>query len=114
MPILNMDFEQFQNLALSLPEVEQMPHFEKTSFRIKKKIFVTYNLEEARACFKLNENLQSIYCNFDKTNIWAVPNKWGKMGWTLAKIQNLPDDLINDMLNMSFETVTIKKKKNTY
>lgn len=107
-----MDFSTFQKLALSLPDVEEVPHFEKTSFRIKKKIFVTYNAKEIRACFKFDEKLQDIYTNFDNTNIWAVPNKWGKMGWTLAKISNLPDEMVEDMLQMSYEIVNTKKKNN--
>lgn len=33
--------DAFRKFALSLPEATEEPHFEKTSFRVKKKIFVS-------------------------------------------------------------------------
>ena len=33
--------EAFRKLALSLPEAHEAPHFERTSFRVGKKIFAT-------------------------------------------------------------------------
>lgn len=39
-----VSIEAFRKLALSFPEVTEEPHFEKTSFRVKGKIFATYDL----------------------------------------------------------------------
>jgi hypothetical protein len=36
-----MTLTQARKLALALPEVEEMPHFERTSFRVRGKIFLT-------------------------------------------------------------------------
>ncbi len=70
--------ETFRQLALSFPEVTEQPHFEKASFRIGKKIFATLNIEHDRACIKLSETDQDVFCTFDRSVIFPVPNKWGK------------------------------------
>lgn len=38
-----VSIDTLRKLALSFPEVTEEPHFEKTSFRVKKKIFATYD-----------------------------------------------------------------------
>jgi predicted DNA-binding protein (MmcQ/YjbR family) len=42
--------DTLRKIALSLPETTEEPHFEKTSFRVKKKIFATYDALKNRAC----------------------------------------------------------------
>jgi hypothetical protein len=44
-----IEFEELRKLAMSFPEVTEEPHFEKTSFRVKKKIFATYDAK-ASSC----------------------------------------------------------------
>lgn len=41
--------DSFRKLALSFPEATEEPHFEKTSFRVKKKIFATFDEAKNRA-----------------------------------------------------------------
>jgi len=69
-----------RKLALSFPETSEDPHFEKTSFRVKKKIFATYDNKTKRACIKLPEIYQDVFSLADKTIIFPVANKWGKQG----------------------------------
>jgi len=45
----------FKHLALSFDEVTEEPHFEKTSFRTKKKIFATLDTKKEQVVLKLNE-----------------------------------------------------------
>ena len=58
--------EHFKKLALSFPGTEESPHFEKTSFRVKKKIWPTLDEAKQLACFKLSPIDQSVFCSFDK------------------------------------------------
>jgi hypothetical protein len=62
----------FKKLAISFPEVRELPHFEKTSFRVKKKIFATLSENEMRAKLKFNEIDQSVFCSIDKEVIYPV------------------------------------------
>lgn len=50
-----LTFETLQDLALSFPETTEEPHFEKTSFRVKKKIFATFDAQNMRVSVKLSE-----------------------------------------------------------
>src|SRR5690606_19175716 len=70
-----ISFESFRKLALSFPEATEEPHFEKTSFRVKKKIFATYDDAKKRACIKLSEIEQDVFSSVDKTIIFPVDNK---------------------------------------
>jgi hypothetical protein len=102
-----IELKTFRKLALSLPEAEEAPHFEKTSFRVKKKIFVTLDVANARACLKLTEIDQSVF----STNpaIYPVPNKWGKQGWTFVELKKVNKKLLEDALHTAYCTVAPKK-----
>lgn len=104
-----LDF--FRSFSLSLPESTEEPHFEKTSFRVKKKIFATYDFQTKLACLKLSEQDQDLFCLFDSSLIFPVPNKWGKQGWTLAKIEDLEVEVIKDLLCAAYNQVAPENLK---
>jgi predicted DNA-binding protein (MmcQ/YjbR family) len=99
----------FRKLALSFPETTEEPHFEKTSFRVKKKIFATYDDVNKRACIKLSEIDQNVFSSTDKTVIFPVGNKWGKQGWTLIEMKKIHKDLFIDALTTAYCEVAPKK-----
>ncbi len=98
-----------RKLALSFPEVTEEPHFEKTSFRIKKKIFVTYDEPNHRACVKLSEIDQDVFSTADKSIIYPVDNKWGKQGWTFIEMDKVHKDLFTDAITTAYCEVAPKK-----
>ena len=104
-----LDF--FRETALSFPEVTEEPHFDKTSFRVRKKIFVTYDFKTFLACLKLSETDQDLFSLFDPTLIFPDQNKWGKQGWTLAKIDDLEADVLCDLLRAAYNQVAPEKLK---
>lgn len=95
----------FRKLAMAFEEVEELPHFEKTSFRVRKKIFATLDMQHKRACVKLSDVDQSIYCEIDKTMIYAVPNKWGTQGWTFVELSKVDKEIAKDILTTAYCTV---------
>lgn len=97
--------ETFREIAGSFAEVVEQPHFEKTSFRVKKKIFVTLDEAKNIACVKFSATDQSVYCLIDDTLIWPVPNKWGKQGWTLINLKKIKKDLLKDALTSAYCSV---------
>lgn len=104
-----LDF--FRSFSLSFPETTEAPHFEKTSFRVRKKIFATYDSRTEFACLKLSEKDQDLFCLFDSKLIFPVQNKWGKQGWTFAKIGDLDEELIKDLLCAAYNQVAPEKLK---
>jgi len=88
--------------ALSFPETTEEPHFEKTSFRVKKKIFATYDESNNRACIKLSEIDQDVFTKADPKTICPVDNKWGKQGWTNVEMNKVNEDLFIDALTTAY------------
>ncbi|MBK9581293.1 MAG: MmcQ/YjbR family DNA-binding protein [Saprospiraceae bacterium] len=101
--------DTLRKLALSFPEVIEAPHFEKTSFRVNKKIFATYDNTKHQACIKLSEIDQDVFSSFDKSVIFPVDNKWGKLGWTMIDLNIVSDDVFIDALMTAYCEVAPKK-----
>lgn len=103
-----ISFDTYRTIALSFPEVTEDPHFEKPSFRVKKKIFATYDNKSKRACLKLSEIDQSVFSAVEKTVIYPVDNKWGKQGWTFIEMNSVNKDLLVDALTRAYCEVAPK------
>lgn len=103
----SIDF--LRTLALSFPEATEEPHFEKTSFRVKNRIFVTYDHLRNRACIKLSEIDQDVFSSANKKIIYPVDNKWGKQGWTLIEMALVNEELFIDTVTTAYCEVAPKK-----
>lgn len=103
------DINAFRNIALSLPGTSEEPHFEKTSFRVGKKIFATFDPVSNLACVKLSEIDQDVFMAFDRNIIYPVPNKWGKQGWTMVDLEKVPHDMFTDILVSGYCRTAPKK-----
>ncbi|PSL04393.1 MmcQ/YjbR family DNA-binding protein [Cecembia rubra] len=104
-----VSFETFRKSALSFPEVIEVPHFEKISFRVKKKIFATYDHKNKRATLKLSEIDQDVFSSSDRTIIYPVANKWGKQGWTFVELGKVQKGLFIDALTTAYCEVAPQK-----
>ncbi len=104
-----MTFEEFKSIAYSFPEVQEAPHFEKTSLRIKNKIFATYDSNKHTATLKISEVDQDVFTKMKPGKIYPVPNKWGKQGWTIVELETLEKDILKDALTCAYCEVAPKK-----
>ncbi len=101
-----------RSIALKFEGAEEQTHFEKPSFRVKKKIFMTLDEPKNIACIKLSEIEQDIFCTIDANVIYPVPNKWGKQGWTLINLKLIKKELFVEALTTSFtHVVTMAQSK---
>lgn len=96
-----VDFEYLKMLSLSFPEVTESPHFEKTSFRLKNKIFCTYDFQTDRATIKLSEIDQDVFSKISEA-IYPVQNKWGKQGWTIIELAKVNKVIFKDALTTAY------------
>lgn len=99
------DSNYFRQLALSFPGTMESPHFEKTSFRVNKKIYATLDVKKKLACIKLSAIDQSVFCAYDKMIIYPVPNKWGQQGWTFVELRNVKKNMLKDILSTAYTEV---------
>ena len=105
-----VSIETFRKLAMSFPNATEEPHFEKTSFRINKKIFASFDEKNDRAVLKLNEIDQSVFCASSEMFFYPIPNKWGKQGWTIVELSKVRPEMFEDALIRSYENVISKNK----
>lgn len=102
--------ETFRKMALAFPDASEQPHFEKISFRVGKKIFATYDESSGRACLKLPLSVQDLLSLYDKSVIYAVPNKWGKLGWTYIELFHVSNNVLTDALRTAYDEVRLRKR----
>jgi len=104
--------ENFRKIALSFPETIEEPHFESTSFKVKKKIFATLSVEKMQACLKLSLYDQEVYSAVAKSIIYPVDNYWGSHGWTIINIKKVKKEILTAALSSAYnEVLSFKKKK---
>jgi hypothetical protein len=97
-----VNFETFRNFALALPEVKEAPHHQKTAFKVKGKIFATFNHQANRCCLKFNLVDQDVFSRLFPDVVYAVPNKFGGHGWTLVQYTRIQADILKDLLHVAY------------
>lgn len=103
------NFSALHAYALSLPEATEEPHFEKKSYRVKKKIFATVGMEADFFVVKLTPIQQSVFCKWDESACHPIPNKWGLQGWTRVYFEKVDEDFLKDIVKASYSNVAPKK-----
>ena len=106
-----VDIDSFRQIALSLPDTVELPHFEKTSFRVKKKIFATLDEKNNRACLMLTPEDQSVFIVFNKAIIYPVPNKWGLKGATYVELKLVSKTMLKDAMMQAYHKATAQKSR---
>jgi hypothetical protein len=107
-----MSIKEFRDLALSFPGTIENPHFERAAFKVAdKRIFATLHEPTAIVNVKFSPVDQPIFCSFDKTAVYPVPNKWGLQGWTSFELKKVTYELMQDALDTAYKDVFKTKKK---
>lgn len=100
----------FRKTANSFEQVSEKPHFHKTSFRVKGKIFATLDQLANQATLKLTAADQSVYCLMRPSFAFAATGTWGKQGWTLIDLTKAPKQLVTEALQKAYAQVVPKSK----
>ena len=109
-----VDISTFRSFALSLADTSEQPHFELTSFRVKKKIFATLSEKDMTVSLKLRLIDQSVFCAFDNTVIYPVPGGWGRMGFTYVNLKKVKKIMFKDALTVAYCTTAPPKLAEKY
>lgn len=98
-----MTAEDFSQLALSFPDTEENPHFDRRAFKISgRKIFATMDKKGISANLKLSPDTQKQFCTLGE-DIEPVPNKWGLQGWTTFHLPHLSHEIILAALETAYQ-----------
>ena len=106
-----MDKLSFTRLALSFPNTEETPHFDRTGFRItSKRMFCTYFAKDNTANIFLTPTEQKIFCQMDAKNIYPVKGKWGEKGATTFDLNKVKREFVTEALLSAYNEILKKKK----
>lgn len=107
-----INLQSFQEMALSFPNTEQVPHFERLGFKITgRRMFATYLEKNNTANIFLTPEEQALFCKMDKSNIYPVPNKWGEKGATTFELNNVAKELVLEALLSAYNEIIKPDKK---
>lgn len=104
-----VSIETVRRFALSFPETDEHPHFERKAFRVKKKIFATLLEKDKTLNLKLTLIDQSVFCSFDSSIIYPVPGGWGRQGFTTVNLKKVKLSMLKDAMKTAYCTVAPPK-----
>ena len=100
--------QAFRQMALSLSDTVELPHFERASFRVNKRIFATLSEKDNIAVLMLSPLQQSVFCAFDKTIIYPVAGGWGLKGATVFELGKMKKRMMKDALKVVYDEIKAK------
>jgi predicted DNA-binding protein (MmcQ/YjbR family) len=107
-----MTADDIRAIALTLPEAQEHPHFDRASFRVRGKIFATLPPVQDDGVHKVvlklpvlvKESLQQT----DASAIVSLGN-WDKGGWTQLDIGRMDEAKMADLVRLAWRQVAPKK-----
>ncbi len=100
--------EEAKQIALSFEGTDEKPHFDRTAFTMKKKIFATLSFNDKTLNLKFTPQVQFIFCPPKSDVIFAIPNGWGRQGWTTINLDKANKKLVKSALE---EAYRLRKEK---
>lgn len=95
-------YEEITTYLQKFPETTELPHFDKISFRVRKKIFATLDTKNQRMTLKLSLIDQDVFSAIGKSVIYPVGNSWGKQGWTIFELGSVQTEVLQDALKQAY------------
>ena len=93
--------KDLRRIALSLEGTSEAPHFDRAAFKVKR-IYVTLGADGKSANFKFTPDEQEFKCMLAPEAFVAIPNAWGKQGWTTATLSKLSVAELKSALEMAY------------
>ncbi|HNP53153.1 MAG TPA: MmcQ/YjbR family DNA-binding protein [Ferruginibacter sp.] len=93
--------------ALTFKNVVQLPHFDKTSFRINGKIFATCDAKKGIASLKLTPVEQSVYVKVLPDSIYPATGAWGRQGWTVFTLKQVSKAIFTEALQKAYSNLAV-------
>ena len=101
--------KDLRRMALQLEGTTEAPHFDRAAFKVHR-IYVTLAPDGKTANFKFTPDEQEFKCMLAPKAFTAIPNAWGKQGWTTAKLSELSAADLKSALETAYAHAVVKKK----
>ncbi len=109
-----MTHDDIRVLALSRPEAQEHPHFDRPSFRVRGKIFITLPPvgEDGvrKVVLKLPPLVKESLRETDPAAVVSLGNQ-DKGGWTQLDIGRMDEGKLADLIRLAWREVAPKKLK---
>jgi hypothetical protein len=100
-----------RRLAFALDGTTEAPHFDRAAFKVAR-IYVTLAADGMTANLKFTPDEQEFKCMVAPEAFAAIPNAWGRQGWTTATLSKLKVAELKAALEMAYQhALPVKKKK---
>ncbi len=93
--------DTFRRLALGLSGTTEHPHFDRRAFKVRV-TYATLAADERSANFKFTPEEQVLKCAVHPEGFAAIPNAWGRQGWTTATLAKLTEADLLDALKIAW------------
>ena len=101
--------KDLRRLALALEGTSEAPHFDRAAFKVKR-IYVTLAADGKSANLKFTPDEQEFKCLLAPEAFSAIPNAWGRQGWTTAELSKLSVPELKAALEMAHAHAVEKKR----
>jgi len=96
---------EFRLFALTFKDVLETPRIERTSFRLKQKIFATLDKDGLRATLRLSLKDQSEVLFRFAEAFRVAAGSWGPKGWTIMDLEQVEVQTMQDTLFMAYQNI---------
>ncbi|MCU0883698.1 MAG: MmcQ/YjbR family DNA-binding protein [Beijerinckiaceae bacterium] len=94
--------EDFNRLALGFKGTVAGPHHGHTGYGVNR-IYAVLAADGATANFKFSREEQRELCTIARDTFTPVAGGFGKKGWTIARLDRLPEDELANALLMAWQ-----------
>ena len=102
-----MKLADVRQLALALPEATESPHFDRTSFRVRDKIFATVDPDGSGMNVFVDDEQREIMTKVDPTAYET--RMWGKTGYLHVHLKKAKARDVETLLQSAWERKAPKK-----
>jgi hypothetical protein len=97
-------------MAMALEGTSEAPHFDRAAFKAAR-IYVTLAADGGSANFRFTPDEQEFKCMMAPEAFAALPNAWGRQGWTMATLSALSSAELESALETAWRHATSKKRR---
>jgi len=95
--------------AHALEGTTSAPHFDRLAFKVVR-TYATLAADGLSINLKFTPDEQEFKCLLAPEAFSAIPNGWGRQGWTTASLEKLNEDELRAALTMAWEHGREKKR----
>lgn len=106
--------DKFRELALSLPETEELSHMGHPDFRVGGKVFATIAPDGERGMVKLTPEQQAVLTRTDPQIFEPATGAWGRNGSTMLTFAAADEDMVREALARAWTNTAPKKIARRY